>query len=125
MPRSDELKTGPNRDVIVLGVNTGIRIRAEGLGLRWSDVDFSRNILSVQATDSKSGQTRNIPLNSRVRDVLSRPKAQRPNDFVFSQTYGLTVLLARQALYEGLSGCRTRRTDSRSIPATIPLPHDW
>ena len=76
------------RDVIVLGVNTGIRIRAEGLSLRWSDVDFSRNMLSVQAAYAKNGQTRNIPLNSRAREVLSRRKAQSRSEFVFSQANG-------------------------------------
>jgi site-specific recombinase XerD len=49
---------------------------------------FQPNILSVQAAYSKNGQTRNILLNSRARDVLSRLKAQSRNEFVFSHANG-------------------------------------
>ena len=52
------------QDIIVLGVNTGLRISAEGLGLQWADVDFNRNLLTVPAAYAKNGQTRTIPMNS-------------------------------------------------------------
>jgi integrase len=76
------------KDVIVIGVNTGIRIKAEGLSLTWRDVDFSRNLLSVPAAYSKNGRSRTIPLNSRARDVLQRRKVQSRSEFVFSQPNG-------------------------------------
>ena len=84
------LKVAPPivRDIIVLGVNTGLRISADGLGLQWADVDFSRNVLSVPAAYAKNGQTRTIPLNSRARDVLARRKEQSRSVFVFSKPNG-------------------------------------
>lgn len=97
------------RDLIVLGVNTGIRIKAEGLTTKWADVDFNRNILTVQAAYSKNGQTRNVPLNSRVREVLQRRKAQSRSDYVFSKPNGqpyqsLDKPFAKACQDAGLSG---------------------
>jgi len=78
----------PLRSLIIIGTNTDIRIGAEALTLTWADVDFSRNILTVQAAYSKNGETRNIPLNSRAREVLYRRHAQRRSAFVFSKPNG-------------------------------------
>jgi integrase len=105
------LKVAPPivQDIIVLGVNTGIRISAEGLGLQWADVDFSRNLLSVSAAYAKNGQTRTIPLNSRAREVLARRKEQSRSAFVFSKTNGqpyrsMDKHLAKAVRQAGLSG---------------------
>ena len=105
------LKVAPPivQDIIVLGVNTGIRISAEGLGLQWADVDFSRNLLRVSAAYAKNGQTRTIPLNSRARDVLARRKEQSRSTFVFSKPNGqpyksMDKHLAKAVQQAGLSG---------------------
>ena len=42
----------------------------------------------MQAAYSKNGQTRNIPLNSRAREVLRHRKAQSHSQFVFSKPNG-------------------------------------
>jgi integrase len=42
------------RDGIVIGTNTGIRISAEGLSLRWSDVDFSRTFSPCKLPTAKT-----------------------------------------------------------------------
>ncbi len=105
------LKVAPSivQDIIVLGVNTGLRISAEGLGLQWADVDFNRNVLSVPAAYAKNGQTRTIPLNSRARDVLQRRKEQSRSAFVFSKPNGqpyksMDKSLAKAVQHAGLSG---------------------
>ena len=105
------LKVAPPivQDIIVLGVNTGIRISAEGLGLQWADVDFSRNLLSVPAAYAKNGQTRTIPLNSRARAMLERRKGQSHSAFVFSKPNGqhyksMDKHLAKALQQAGLSG---------------------
>lgn len=97
------------QDIIVLGVNTGIRISAEGLGLQWADVDFNRNVLSLPAAYAKNGQTRMIPLNSRAREVLARRKEQSRSAFVFSKPNGqpyksMDKHLAKAVQQAGLSG---------------------
>jgi len=79
----------PLRSLIIVGTNTGIRIAAEALTLKWSDVDLSRGILTVQAAYAKNGRTRNIPLNSRARAALQHLKQARRSDYVFSKPNGL------------------------------------
>ena len=76
------------RDIIQVGVNTGLRIRAEALSLRVPDVDLRRGVLTVQAAYAKNGQTRNIPLNTTAREVLRRRVASLRGEYVFSQPNG-------------------------------------
>lgn len=83
-----EVSSEPLRSLIIVGTNTGIRIAAEALTLRWSDVDFTRGILTVQAAYSKNGETRNIPLNSRAKDALRNLKSTGKSEYVFSKPNG-------------------------------------
>jgi integrase len=64
------------RPAVLLALNTGLR-RGELLGLKWADVDLSVRLLTVVSANSKSGQTRRIPLNLEATDILTRWKAQQ------------------------------------------------
>ena len=77
------------RSLIIIGTNTGIRVGAEALTLKWSDVDLTRNILTVQAAYSKNGQTRNIPLNSRAKEAFQQLKNTSRSESVFAKPNGL------------------------------------
>jgi integrase len=79
----------PLHSLIIIGTNTGIRIGAEALTLKWESVDLVRGLLTVQAAYAKNGQTRNIPLNSRAREALVRLKARSHSEYVFSKPNGL------------------------------------
>ncbi len=97
------------RDVIVLGVNTGVRVASELLTLTWQDVDFQRNQLTVQAAFAKAGETRSVPLNSRTREVLLRLKEQSRSLYVFAKPNGLPYhsmdkLLTKACEAAGLEG---------------------
>lgn len=97
------------QDIIILGVNTGLRIAAEALTLTWADVDLLHNRLTVSAAYAKSGETRTIPLNSRAREVLQRRKALSRSAFVFSQPNGrpyrsIDKPLAKACRAAGLAG---------------------
>lgn len=97
------------RDIIVIGTNTGLRIASEALTLTWTDVDFQRNQLTVQAAFAKAGETRSVPLNSRAREVLVRLKAQSRSLYVFAKPNGLPYrsmdkLLAKACEDAGLDG---------------------
>jgi len=78
----------PLRSLIAIGTNTGLRIAAEALTLKWSDVDLARGILTVQAAYSKNGETRNIPLNSRANAALLHLKQSSRSEYVFSKPNG-------------------------------------
>ena len=86
------------RDVVVLGVNTGVRVASELLTLTWAEVDFQRNQLTVQAGFAKADETRSVPLNSRAREVLLRRKAPSRIAFVFSKPNGLPYRSADKLL---------------------------
>ncbi len=55
------------RPIVLLAGHTGMR-RGELLNLRWSDVDFQSNTITVR--ESKSGEPRSIPMNETVSQAL-------------------------------------------------------
>ena len=56
--------TSPLKELIIIGINCGLRIEAEALPLRREDIDFRRRLVTVQAAYAKNGTTRSIPLIS-------------------------------------------------------------
>jgi integrase len=69
------------RSVVVVALHTGMR-KGEILGLRWSHVDFLRNVVWV--TQTKSGKDRIVPMNAVVRAELLRWQTERQSEFVFT-----------------------------------------
>ena len=63
---------------MLLSINTGLR-RGEALKLRWRSVDFHRRLLTVEGPDSKSRQTRHVPLNDEAMSVLHEWQEQSGN----------------------------------------------
>jgi integrase len=57
------------RDLIVLAVETGMR-RGELLSLDWRHIDLETQVAHLPMT--KNGESRDVPLSSRARDVLQR-----------------------------------------------------
>ncbi len=80
--------TEPLRSLLVVAINTGLRIESEALALKWRDVDLHRKLLSVPAAYAKSGKTRTIPLNSRAVSALERLKAGALSEYVFHDKVG-------------------------------------
>lgn len=72
-------RTNPRaRPVLILALNTGMR-RGEILSLRWENVDFHKGFIFIE--DSKSGRSRNIPINNLVFEALKG--IPRQSEFVF------------------------------------------
>lgn len=66
---------------VIVALNTGMR-RGEILGLRWSRVDFTRNVITVERT--KSGKPRRVPMNSLAESTLRSMRENRENgEYVF------------------------------------------
>ncbi|MBI3653811.1 MAG: site-specific integrase [Acidobacteria bacterium] len=81
------------RPIILLAINTGMR-RGEILALRWSQIDFLRNLIHLSNT--KSGKGRDVPINSTVREVLL--KLDQSKEFVFvSPKTGLALVEIKHA----------------------------
>jgi len=70
---------------VLLSMNTGLR-RGELLTLRWSDINLRDGMLTLQGSNTKSGQTRHVPLNGEARTVLAKWKEQSQADRVFEVT---------------------------------------
>lgn len=54
---------------MLLSINTGLR-RGELLKLRWSSIDFERQLLTIEGPSAKSRQTRHVPLNDEATSLL-------------------------------------------------------
>lgn len=70
--------------MVLVSLNTGLR-RGELFGLRWSDVDLDRRVLTVQGATTKGGHTRHIPLTDEAHDILKdwKPEKAGGADLVF------------------------------------------
>lgn len=79
----------PYRTLALVGIHAGLRVRSEGLTLRWQEVDLARGIITVQAAFAKTGETRTVGINSVLRPALAelREKA-RDREHVFSRRDG-------------------------------------
>lgn len=63
---------------VLVSLNTGIR-RGELLKLRWSAVDLKAKQVTIEGPTTKNWQTRHIPLNAEVLEVLKHWKEQAPD----------------------------------------------
>jgi integrase len=59
------------RAMVVLLVETGLRVNKEALQLKWTDIDFAENTLTVRVSKSIAGR-RAIPLSTLCQAVLMR-----------------------------------------------------
>lgn len=76
----------PLRTQILIALHCDIRLKSEGLTLRWEDIDFARGTVTVQAAYSKNSKPRVIPMNSLVREALER--LPRKGEWVFTKPNG-------------------------------------
>ena len=63
------------RPLVLLSMKTGMR-RGEVFNLTWNDIDLKSKNIIVEGSTSKSGQTRHIPMNGEVLEVLTKWKEQ-------------------------------------------------
>jgi integrase len=67
-------------NIIVVAIETGMRC-GEILSMRWEDVDFiNRRVL---LRDTKNGDSRQVPLSSRVKTILEQLSSRTTGDLVF------------------------------------------
>ena len=86
--------------VVEIALYTGLR-RGEQFGLRWDHVDFGTGLLTVPR--SKHGETRRVPMNDTVRDILRALPSRLKSPRVFPSETGETPLGARNFMSRVLS----------------------
>ena len=70
------------RDIIIAALDTGMR-RGELLAQRWEHIDFSRQLICVTKSKTGGGEGREIPLTSRLFELLSRQRQPEGTVFTF------------------------------------------
>ena len=87
----------PLRTMILLGINTGLRLRAEALTLQRSDVDLNRGLLTVLAAYGKNGESRTVNLNTATRNALRVLFERTESPYVFCTRKGQPFRSIRNA----------------------------
>jgi len=57
------------RPIVITALHTGFR-KSELLSLRWADVDFRRQTITVRAAYAKNGEARSVPMTAVLTDTL-------------------------------------------------------
>ena len=71
------------KPIIICALNTGMR-KGEILSLQWSDVDLENNLITIDATNTKSKKTKKIYINTKLRAILLELKLKSGGeDIVF------------------------------------------
>ena len=109
---------GHTKDIILLALNTGMRLR-EILGLKWEDVNLYQGHIKIK--HSKNGKLRVVPVNLQVKETLSKiERFENPYVFFDSRTgkpYNhIRTSFARALKKAGISGFRFH--DLRHTAAT-------
>ncbi len=74
------------RAIVILAISTGMR-KSEIQHLRWRDVDFANNVITLLIT--KNGEVRHIPLMSYALEALKTQNRHPSSDYIFCDTGGL------------------------------------
>jgi integrase len=67
------------RPIVIAAIDTGMR-RGELLSLRWRDVDFEHDLISIQAFNTKTMRERQVSLTARLSQELTALYEQSPKD---------------------------------------------
>jgi len=75
---SEEVKLLANsaphiKPIIITAVNTGLR-KFEILSLKWENIALENNLITIEATNTKSKRLKRIPINSKLKSILLKQK---------------------------------------------------
>jgi len=87
----------PLASLIVICLDTGLRLALEALTLKWEHVDLKRGLLSVAGTYAKSWELRTVPLSNAAKAALTTLQAARTGEFVFTKRNGEVYTSMREA----------------------------
>jgi integrase len=57
---------------------------SEALGMRWSEIDFEKQLWTIPAERMKGGKMHEVPLSDRAIEILKRQRELSPGEYVFS-----------------------------------------
>ncbi len=74
------------KDPFMFSIMTGLR-RSNVTNLRWRQIDFDRNVIIIDGSEMKAGQTHVVPVTESIRQLLSRNFGKHPT-YVFTNIKG-------------------------------------
>jgi len=86
--------------MIVVALHTGLR-QSEQFHLRWENVDFANGIITVPR--SKNGETRRLPMNDTVREILRSRPSRLKSALVFPSQTGATPIDTRNYMHRAFT----------------------
>jgi integrase len=127
------LKRGELRNhlLVVTGVHTALRV-SDLLRLRWDDVyDFGagRALDSVTVAEKKTGKTKTVALNGKIKNALRlcAPKAARPGRFLIENARtgkAISRIQAYRIIRAAAEALRMERVSCHSLRKTFGY-HAW
>ena len=87
-----------DRLMILVSLFTGMRLN-EVLSLKWSDIDFTRSLITFTA--SKTGKLVTVPLSTYLAGELQSYKANSPGDGIFENITITRCIANAYSLYFG------------------------
>ena len=87
------------QQLVLTAVYTGIR-QGKLFELKWSDIDFRNSLITIE--NSKSGETRQVPMNSKVQQALLQLKSENGSEYVFLNRFGKRFKDIRTAFHTAL-----------------------
>ena len=82
-PRLLDISPSPLRSILIMGVNTGMRL-GEIRALRWPQIVREKQVIRLEAGDTKERKVKIIPLNHHVRKMLASLPRAIHHDYVFT-----------------------------------------
>ena len=119
---SDTLKTSARKSwqylhtAVVMALHTGMR-KGEILGLRWENVNWERK--TVLLTDTKNGESRRLPIDSKLLRELSEHRTRVKNDELVFLSYDRNGKVVPLNEVKGSFESRSRMPASRTSDFTI------
>ena len=87
---------GHLKPIVIVALNTGMR-RGEILGLKWHDIDFKRNVITLLNT--KNGEKKEVPINEQVKTALIRVGKHPDSPYVFCNKEGRPYGKVRKSFF--------------------------
>jgi integrase len=111
--------------IVRLLVLTGQR-REEIGGLRWSEVDFDRDLIALSSARTKNKREHEIPMSDSVRGILETRDRQADRDLIFGTGKGPFSgwSKAKETLEARLLLARTKEFGTKAKPITAWRLHD-
>jgi len=86
--------SGNLKAIVTVALFTGMRF-GEIIGLKWHDIDFKRDIITLLNT--KNGEKREVPMNSIVKNTLMGVRKQPESAYIFCYEGGNPVYDIRKS----------------------------